>query len=389
MNEFEKKYYVDRKNSGSIKWDYGHKLHPYDDLLPLSIADMDFRLDEKIVEKIKATMSVGIYGYNELPSDYFEVLDAWYQRHFNLEVTQDMVMFAYGAMDGQYQLFNSFFSRGDAVLNICPAYPRFKDVINSTGMSLYDSHLIYQDNYFYFDFKDIEDKINKHNIKAIILCSPHNPSGRIWRYDELATLIKICQKYHVYIISDEVHINIHNQDIKTIPTLKVAKDLNAQDLIITIHSAAKPFNLSGLNHAHIITTNQDIIKHLKQYQLSHGYIKYHIFSILPSYYVYIYGDNWLKELNQEIASNYQLFKDEMGDLLEYLPFEGTYFIFANFKKYLKDDQNAEDFLLEKGHIFCNGGNHYGDEYKEWARINLATSSDNIRELTKRLRKILL
>lgn len=386
-NSIKYPIYKDRRNSNSIKWDLSFKNYPYDDLLPLNIADMDFLTDDKIIAQLKDKMSYGIYGYEALPDDFYDVFISWYQKHREVSLCQNDIFLVDGAMDGLYRLLYSFFNQDDAILNFAPVYHRFKEVITNTKRKVYTSNLIFKDTYFYLDYIDIENQIIENHIKAIILCSPSNPIGRLWKYDEIKKLILLCQKYHVYLIADEVHLDIVLNNNVGISVLKVAEELKMSDLIITLHSIAKPYNLSGLAQAMLITKNKDIQNAFKEYQIAHGF-REKIYSTLPSYYVYKNDDMWLNAIRRQIYENYLLFKNELKDKLDIIPLEATYLLFVDFSKYINNIK-ASDFLLEKAHILVNDGSMFGDNYSSWVRINLATSKENIQILINRLKKILV
>ncbi len=385
IENFSKQYLTDRHNSDSVKWDLSSKTLPYDDLLPMGIADMDFRLSDEVLKPLRTEFTSGAYGYRYLKEDYYDVLIDWYKRHRDVTIEKEDVFFADGAIHALYTLFYSYFKPGAKIISFEPGYPRFKTAVESCGLELISHDLRFQNYYFYIDFDKLEEDLSTQNIEAIILCSPHNPTGRIWRKDELARLLKLCQMYQTYLICDEVHMDVIIDENKAVSALKVAKELDLEDIVVTIHSVGKTFNISGIKHAHIITTNPNIKKALSEYQASHYYtIK--SYAALPTYYVYKYGDEWLKAMRHAVSHNYHVIDAALSDRFAYPPLEATYLMFFNLKDYC-GDEDAYEYLLRTAHIQGNPGINYGRLGKSWVRLNIATGEENIYDFISRMKNL--
>lgn len=378
--EFEKRYYNNRKYSNSVKWTEAREKNCF----PMWIADMDFKPDEKVVKSLCDFMNYGDYGYAILPKDYYDVVLNWNKRRHNLTLKKEWIRFSQGAIDGLFQVIYSLTKEKDPIMITTPVYRPFKQSIIESGRIPVVSPLNVNDGYFTFDFKDIEDKFKNKKVKAIILCSPHNPVGRVWKKGELEELLDLCHKYHVLVISDEVHNDLIMPDQEFIPTLSFNK---YQNEVVTFSAASKTFSIPVYEHCHVIIPNDKLRKQFDAYQKHNRHNVVNKFNALPTYYGYMYGDKWLDTLNNVIFENFNYFYSKLSKYYEITPLEGTYLIFVNIGQYCRSN-NASDYLIEKCHIMTNSGEAVGGKkYKKWVRINLATSLANIKKAVKELEKI--
>lgn len=376
--EFTKKYYINRRNTNCYKWDNEKALNK----LPMWIADADFKVNEKVIEKLKEKIDEGAFGYGFLPKDYLDEMIKWNQKVSNIKYKKEWILFSKGAIDGICQLINTFTKEKDAILICEPVYNPFKEVIKANKRKAIISNLINNNYHFEMNFKDIEKKIIKYNIKMMILCSPHNPVGRVWEKDELEILFSIAKKYKVLIISDEVHCELIMPNHKFIPSLAFEK---YQDNIIAINAESKSFSLALFNHCHIIIPNDKLRKQLNIYQNVHHINNPNAYNGLSSYYAYKYGYEWLKAFNNVIYENYLYLKKHLAPYCEMPNLEGTYLVYADFSKSIKDG-DAFDFLYNNADLFLNAGEIYGKGYEKWLRFNLATSLDNIKKACNKIKK---
>ena len=367
---FTKQYYIDRSRSTTIKWAAARKQN----CLPMWIADMDFRCDEKVIKALSDFINIADYGYNNLPEDYYEVLNHWHKTRNNISYKQEWIRFSKGAVNAMYQIIHSLTNKGDHILINTPLYPPFKDTILKIGRKVVESKLINNNGYFTFDFEDIENKFAKKKVKMLMLCSPHNPIGRVWKKQELSRLFALCEKYNVLICSDEVHSDIIMKGYKFIPSLSFKK---YQNRIVSIVAAAKSFSLAVFFHSHIVIPDEKLRNRLIKYQQLNNSGSVNVMSALPTYYCYRYADRWLDNIIEVIQENYDYVSDHLSDRLQITVLEGTYLIFVNMGKYNTEDSAAK-CLMDNCHIMANPGEAFAKEYKNWVRINLATSLDNVK-----------
>ena len=377
-NSFCKKYYVDRKNTDSIKWDRAD----VKDKLPMFIADMDFKTEDKIVEGMRNKINHGTFGYAVLPKDYYEPIIKWNKKRNKVTLKKEWFAFSKGAVDGIYQVVYAFTKAKDSILITDPVYPPFSATVKKTGRNLITSRLVVKDGLYTFNYDDIEKKIKQKKIKMMILCTPHNPLGRVWTKDELAKLFKITHKYHVLVISDEVHSDLIMPGYKFVQSLAFKE---YQDDIITISAASKTFSLAVYAHCHIIIPNKKLKAKFDAYQELNHLTTPNAINAYPTYLGYKYGESWLEDCMNVINENYKYFCSRLSKYVEILPMQGTYLAFVNFKGYTK---NAAKFLDQKCGIIANAGETFCKDYATWARINLATSLDNIKLACDKIEKAL-
>lgn len=378
--EFTKKYYIDRKKSNTVKWNNYKK----DKVLPMWIADMDFKCDERVIEALNKHIETADFGYSNLPEDYYKAFNDWHLKRNNIEYKQEWIRFSKGAVDAMNQIIHSFTKQGDEILINTPLYPPFKATIKQCKRKVVECKMINNDGYFLFDYKKIEKTFKERKIKMLMLCSPHNPVSRVFKQGELEELFELCHKYHVLICSDEVHSDIIMPDQKFIPALSFKK---YQDEIISIIAASKTFSLAVFSHCHIVIPNEKLRRKLITYQQDHHLGSVNVFNALPTYYNYKYGEEWLNSLNNVIFENYNYFRKELSQYLEMTTLEGSYLIFVNFKGYYEG--NVSEYLKKNCHIWLNDGETFDPKYKDWARVNLATSLENVKLAARNIKKILI
>lgn len=377
-NTFCKKYYVERKGTDCIKWDR----EDVKNKLPMFIADMDFRTEDKIIEGMKAKMDHGAFGYAVLPKDYYETVIAWNKKRNKVTLKKEWFAFSKGAVDGIFQIIYALTKPNDSILITTPVYPPFSASVTKTKRKLVTSKLINKDGLYTFDYKDIEKKIVEKKVKMIILCTPHNPIGRVWTKDELAKLFKITHKHHVLVLSDEVHADLIMPGHKFVQSLSFKE---YQDDIISLMAASKTFSLAVYANCHVVIPNKKLKAKFDAYQELNHLSSPNIINAYPTYLGYKYGEKWLEDCINVIYENYKYFVSRLGDKLEILPLEGTYLMFVNFKGYCK---NAYKFLDEKCGIIPNAGETFAKGYETWARLNIATSLDNVKLACDKIEKAL-
>lgn len=375
-NNFTNKYYVDRKNTDCIKWDNPE----VKDNLPMFIADMDFKCDDKIIEALDKRIKHGAYGYSFLPKDYYDTVIKWNKDRNGVTFKKEWFAFSKGAVDGIYQLIYAFTKPKDAILITTPVYHPFSVSIKNTNRTLVCSKLIKKNSLYTFNYQDLEKKFKEKKVKMIILCSPHNPLGRVWTKEELEKLLVLTHKYHILVVSDEVHADLIMPGTKFIQTVSFKK---YQDDIITITAASKTFSIPLFAHCHIVIPNKTLKAKFDKYQDEHHLNPVNVFNAYPTYFGYKYSSDWLNDVINVIYNNYNYVKGRLEKYVEILPLEGTYLMFINFKGYTK---NAYNFLYSKCNIETNAGEQFAKGYETWARFNIATSFDNVKLACDRIEK---
>ncbi|MBQ6333630.1 MAG: aminotransferase class I/II-fold pyridoxal phosphate-dependent enzyme [Erysipelotrichaceae bacterium] len=376
---FVENYYISRKKGNSVKWQRGRK----ENCLPMWIADMDFKDDERVIKALQDFIAEGDYGYTNLPQDYYKVFCDWHERRNSVSYQPEWIRFTKGAVDAMYQVIYSLTEEKDGILIATPLYPPFKATIKECGRKVYESRMINNDGYFTFDYKDIERKFKTGKIRMFMLCSPHNPVGRVFKKGELEELFDLCQRYKVLICADEVHSDIIMPDQQFIPALSFKKYRNQ---IITITAASKSFSLAVFSHCHVIIPNKKLRDKFIAYQRHMHCGSVNAFNALPTYYNFKYGEEWLDSVNNVIYENYDYLREKLSPYFEMTTLEGSYLLFLNLGPYNKSDSAAK-YLKEECQLLVNAGETFDKDCKDWVRINLATSPANIKKAVKALKKI--
>ncbi|MBO4330528.1 MAG: aminotransferase class I/II-fold pyridoxal phosphate-dependent enzyme [Oscillospiraceae bacterium] len=388
MTEFEKKYYRDRRGTGCAKWDalspeYGSEL------LSMWVADMDIACPDSVREIMLKAAEENLYGYFMPPAEWTAAFTAWEKERHGYEVRPEWLRHTHGVVTAIYRFLSALTQKGDACMILTPCYYPFMSAINDTGRRLVCSRLKNDAGYYTPDFEDIEDKIKKENVKALVLSSPHNPVGRVWTAEELRTVKEICAGYGVYIISDEIHQDITLFGSRHIPTALAGGD---NDRLTTLTAATKTFNLAGLSLSAAIVENADLRAKYDEYALElHG--GSNITGYLASMAAYRDGKKWLEGCIDQIERNAMLFRSETERLLPgavLSPLEGTYLQWVDLSGYVGADE-LEDIMKKElslavdcGSMFFPPEDGKGDCH---VRINLATSAANAAEAARRLGRL--
>ena len=377
--EFTKTYYIDRRKNDSVKWQRGIKM----DCLPMWIADMDFKEEQRVIDALKAFIEKGDYGYGNLPQDYYQVFIDFHKKRHNIEYKQEWIRFTKGAIDAMFQVIYALTQPKDGIMIATPAYPPFYSTVKESGRKLYTTKMADNEGYFTFDYKDIETKFKKGKIRMFMLCSPHNPLGRVFKKGELEELFELCRKYDVLVCADEVHCDLIMPDQEFFPALSFKK---YRKNIVSICAAAKSFSLAVFSHCHVIIPDPSLRKKFIAYQRHTHTGSVSVFNALSTYYSYKYGNEWLDDVIDVIYENYSYFRKELSPYYKMTNLEGTYLLFVDIGRYA-DGKTAFETLVAECKILPNAGESFGEDYPSWVRINLATSLSNIKKAVHSLKKL--
>lgn len=366
-----------RKNTHSEKWNVK------DNELPMWVADMDFLVLPEIRQAIVDAAYVGTYGYVYPTDKFFKAYQNWWLTRHDLKIeTKDMV-YVSGVVSALDSLINHLTNKGDAILLLSPCYSGFYSVVNNNSRKLIISDLFYKDEDWFYDLKDIEEKIIKNNVKATIFCNPQNPTGKIWSYEEIKDFYLICKKHNVIFISDEIHCDILDPTYQYVPALKVSDD------IITCLAPSKVFNLAGLQSA-VCVIKDDKLRELMQASFYHDDVGEPNYFVEPATIAaYTYGADYVDELNHYLLINKNYVKSFLKEELPHIKFASspaTYLLWLDISYYqIPSDEFAKRLREETG-LFIYDGLHYGINGKYYLRINVATSLKNVKDAMARLKK---
>jgi cystathionine beta-lyase len=292
---------IDRKNTNSLKYDFAVERGKPADILPLWVADMDFQVAEEIMDAMKNAVSHGIFGYSEVKREYFDVLHDWFLKYFQWETKEDWLIKTPGVVFAIALAVKALTKEGESVLLQTPVYYPFYEVIIANNRKLITNSLRYQDNQYSIDFEDFEQKIVKEGVKLFVLCSPHNPVGRVWTKEELTRLGNICLKHKVTVVSDEIHCDFTYPGFQHTVFASVNESFEDNSIICT--SPSKTFNLAGLQTSNIFIKNEILRKKIIHEINKSGYSQLNVMGLIACKAAYQYGEAWLQDLKTYLYEN--------------------------------------------------------------------------------------
>jgi len=395
MNQetFLAKYAVDRRNTVSLKWDLLEQRFGNTDLVPMWVADMEFRTADAVTDALKARLDHGVFGYAFIPDSYCQAVFDWEEKHFGYRPKREDLRLATGVVPSLYWFVNCFTQPGEAVLIMTPVYYPFHGCVTDCGRKLVTCDLAYHDGYFTVDYDAFEKAITDNDVKMFILCSPHNPAGRVWTEEELDKMLDICQRHKVVVISDEIHQDFVFCDRRHIAAPAVSGGKYA-DNIVLVNAASKSFNLAALIHANIFISSPELRRKYDAYAKLHNETDYNIMGLIATEAAYTGGAEWLDALKSLIKSNYEYLKKELNEKVPEITvcsMEGTYLPMLDLSK-LIDVSGEQEMVLVNGKPVAkplfdfaqNGcglavdyGSWFGKNFPGFIRLNLATIPANV------------
>jgi cystathionine beta-lyase len=361
---------IDRCQTGSIKWDFNQRIFGRQDILPLWVADMDFRAPEAVVEALVNRAQHGIYGYSGGMDGYYKAIIDWMQKRHGWEIQQEWITFSPGVVPGLNELVRGLTKPGAQVLIQSPVYPPFFQAIQNHGREVVNSQLKLENGRYTMDFADLEEKF-AGGVKMMILCSPHNPVGRVWDRGELERLGQLCLAHDVLVIADEIHGDLIYEGYQHIPFASLSAELAAQSIVCTAPS--KTFNLAGLQTSNLIIPNA---KYRQAFQTSLNLTGVHnpnVFGITALEAAYRHGLDWLNQLMNYLKGNVDFLMSflqrELPQIRAIQP-EGTYLIWLDFRALGMEPKDLQKFLVHKAGVGLNAGYQFGPGGEGFERLNL-------------------
>ncbi|MEG0329784.1 MAG: MalY/PatB family protein [Longicatena sp.] len=367
---------IDRKGTQSVKWDKNISTSAKE-VFPLWVADMDFVCSDAIIDALHEQANHRIFGYNTgFDTNYRNCVCSWFKKRFDWEIDPSTIFYAGGVVPALSYLIEILSEKGDGVVIQTPVYYPFAKKIKARERRVVENQLLNTNGNYTMDFQDLEQKLAREDVKGMILCSPHNPVGRVWKQEELERVIEIAQRYHKWIISDEIHCDLVRNEFHHIPLLKIGKAY--QDHIITCCAPSKSFNLAGLANSNIIIPSKEIQqKWIAYVQECLSLSGPNSFALSATKAAYLEGEEWLDQVNTYIGKNIEFTREYLGEHLPECivsPSEGTYLVWVDVRNYCKNKDCLEKTLLEHG-IILDEGYLFGEAGSGFERINVACSKD--------------
>ncbi len=389
MGHYDFDRIIDRKNTSCLKYDFGMQRKGRTDLLPMWVADMDFALPEEILADFHKRIDHGIFGYTDPDAEYYAALDRWFSVHHGYHIQPEWVTLGCGVVYGLATGVKAFTEPGDAVLIQQPVYYPFREVIEDNGRKFVNNQLHYENGKYTIDFADFEQKIVDNNVKVFLLCSPHNPAGRVWTEEELTRMGDICLKHDVIIMDDEIHCDFvyaphHFTGFLTLDE-KYRKNL------VLYNSPSKTFNVAGLQPANIIIPDEELRKRYRKANAAAGYSQGSIMGQVAVKSCYTKGDEWVKELVEYIAGNIAWVRDFVKENFPKATFvepEGTYLVWIDFSGYGFTDDELEHLVVDEAKLWLDSGKIFGSATAQFERFNMACPRSTVEKAFHQLKDAL-
>jgi len=363
---------INRTNTHSVKYDMRQSLFGSDDVIPMWVADMDFRTPDFVIDAIKKRLEHEIFGYTIKSESFYQSIVNWMQLQHQWQVKREWLSFSPGVVPALSLSILAFTKPGDKIIIQSPVYHPFYFCINDNGRQLVDNPLKFENNRYVMDLDDLEKKIDSRT-SMLILSNPHNPVGRVWTKEELKKLGDICAKHQILILSDEIHSDLIFAPNKHVPLASISEEIAA--ISITAIAPSKTFNLAGLSCSAMIIPN---LKLLTRYNNLLNTIHVglgNIFGLVAMEAAYTHGKEWLNQLLDYLSANQNFLIDYLNEKipeLKVIRAEGTYLIWIDFRNLkLKNNKSIKDFLNHDAKIGLNNGSMFGKEGEGFFRMNIA------------------
>lgn len=378
---------VNRKNTNCLKYDFAVRRGRPENVLPLWVADMDFKVAPEITQAIEKRVAHGIFGYSEVKEEYFEAVLAWMEQKHGWHVKEDWLVKTPGVVFALAMAVQAFTEPGDAVIIQQPVYYPFSEVIADNGRRIVDNTLeLKEDGKYHINFEDFEQKVKENHVKLFLLCSPHNPVGRVWTKEELKKIAAICRKYDVIVVSDEIH-----EDFVFNGKHQVFADLSedAKNRTITCTAPSKTFNLAGLQVSNIWIANPKLREKFKKQIAAAGYSQLNTLGLTACEAAYRYGGEWHAELLGYLKSNLNFLREFLQTRLPEVKLiepEGTYLVWLDFGSLGLTEEQREELLTKKAGIWLDSGAIFGAAGEGFERINIACPRSILKDALERIER---
>ena len=377
---------IDRSGNRAAKYDERRKNFGTDDVIPLWIADMDFRTAQPIIDACKAKAEEGIWGYTSRPDSYFEAYASWQKRRNGWSIDTSLCSWSLGVVPALAALIKLFTGPNDKVLIQPPVYPEFYEVTEMVGRRVAENNMVQTENGWEVDFEDFERKAKDPLVKMFILCSPHNPLGKVWAREELQRMLDICFANGVLVVSDEIHSDLIFHGKKHIPTAMVSEE--AKSRVISCISGTKTFNLAGLQASTAVFPNMELKQIFDHYWSAMDIHRNNAFSSVAMEAAFNEGEEWLEQVLEYISGNFDYIQDYCA---KYIPEikpsvpDATYLVWLDCRALGMDDETLKEFMIRKAKLGMNPGSSFTRSLTGFMRLNAACPRPVIKKAMEQLR----
>lgn len=359
---------IPRRNTNSYKWDSA----AVDDVLPMWVADMDFRTAPAVIRAVERRAAHGVYGYTRVPKAYYEAVVNWFGRRHGWRIAPEWLIYTTGVVPALSAVIQALTQPGDRVLVQTPVYNCFFSSIRNNGCEVVASPLVYRNETYRIDFADLEKKAADPRVKLLLLCNPHNPAGRVWTREELMRIGDICLQSNVVVVADEIHCELVFEGYTYTPFASLSEELLMHSVVCT--SPSKAFNLAGLQIANIICADTDMRRKIDKAINVNEVCDVNPFGVEALIAAYNEGEEWLEELKHYLSVNYNYLRAYFDEYMPQFPvtmLEGTYLVWVDCSVLKRPSEEIVNRLLEKEKVWVNAGSMYGEAGESFIRINIA------------------
>ncbi|MFP7170524.1 MalY/PatB family protein [Terribacillus halophilus] len=377
----------DRRNTRSVKWDNLKALYGGEDVLPMWVADMDFQSPQAVVDALKNRAEHGIYGYTITDASISRIISSWIEKRHGWRIKPSWLLYSPGVVTSLHMAIQTFTEPGDQVVIQTPVYAPFYNVVKVHDRKLVENPLIAEGNTYRMDFEQLEACF-RAGARAMILCNPHNPVGRVWTKEELGQLAELCGTYDVLLLSDEIHADLIHEGYRHIPIASLSEDMAKRT--ITFLSPSKTFNLAGLQVSYAIIEQEEKRKQLQGTFSKQGFHMLNTMAVAAMEAAYTDGEQWLDGLLDILAVNKKLAEEALVDnpLIQLAPLEGTYLIWLDCRNMNLEQKELMDFFAKKAKLGFNDGVQFGEAGTGFVRMNIACPPATMRDALTRLKNSL-
>ncbi|NSR18780.1 pyridoxal phosphate-dependent aminotransferase [Enterococcus faecalis] len=378
---------IDRRHTNCVKWDTVETSYHEKDLLPLWVADMDFKVHQPILDALSQVIEQGILGYAVAPNELYQAIQDWQRQHHQLIVEKEEILFNSGVVPSLATAVQAYTAPADSVMICDPVSPPFADVVKQNERRLVRHSLLEVNGHYEVDLVKMEQQIIEEKVKLLLFCNPHNPGGRVWTKEELLAIGRLCQKHQVTVVSDEIHQDLIFKP-HTFTSFTVADDA-FKEFTVTLTAATKTFNLAGIKNSMLFIPNEKLRQSFVSLQDKNHQGGINTFGYVGTAAAYQTGEEWLTALLDYLKENIDFalsfFREELPSVRVMEP-EGTYLLWLDFSSYSLTDRELRDTLIHKGKVVLNPGISFGPQGSQHMRLNLACSKETLEEGLLRIKK---
>ena len=380
---------IERRGTGSIKFDSAKEFNKPEEILPLWIADMDFTVAEPIIDALRKKTEFGVFGYEKPSPTYFDSVSGWFQKRFNWTPNKEWLVITSGVVPAINYAVKALTLEGDSILIQTPVYYPFTSAILNNNRKLVENPLVLKDGRYEMDLEDFEKKIVENNVKMFIFCTPHNPVGRVWSREELRAVGEICKKHDIYVVADEIHCDFTYNDNKHTMFLDACPELHEKAISCTAPS--KTFNLAGLQTSNIWIPGENTRELFNNELLSIGYFGSNSMGLTACEAAYAHGEEWFDQCKTYIYDNYLFLKNFIEEKIPSLrvqELEGTYLAWVDFSALGLSPEEVDDLMVKKASLWLDEGKIFGTGGENFQRFVLACPRATLEEALNRLEEAL-